>query len=116
MTIKEVSERFGVSTDTLRYYERIGLIPQIARTAGGIRDYTESDISWVEHTICMRNAGVPIEALIENISGFFRWEMPHLKRGVSFSRSNTSSLMSRKNRLKTRWNAYSIKFLNTRMR
>ena len=50
MTIKEVSERFGVSTDTLRYYERIGLIPQIARTAGGIRDYTESDISWVEHT------------------------------------------------------------------
>lgn len=62
MTIKEVSERFGVSTDTLRYYERIGLIPQIARTAGGIRDYTESDISWVEHTICMRNAGVPIEA------------------------------------------------------
>lgn len=46
MTIKEVSERFGVSTDTLRYYERIGLIPQIARTAGGIRDYTESDISW----------------------------------------------------------------------
>lgn len=39
MTIKEVSERFGVSTDTLSYYERIGLIPQIARTAGGIRDY-----------------------------------------------------------------------------
>ncbi len=48
MTIKEVSERFGVSTNTLRYYERIGLIPQIARTAGGIRDYTESDISWVD--------------------------------------------------------------------
>lgn len=39
MTIKEVSERFSVSTDTLRYYERIGLIPQIVRTAGGIRDY-----------------------------------------------------------------------------
>lgn len=34
MTIKEVSERFGVSTDTLRYYERIGLIPPVARTAG----------------------------------------------------------------------------------
>ena len=70
MTIKEVSERFGVSTDTLRYYERIGLIPQIARTSGGIRDYTESDISWVEHTICMRNAGVPIESLIEYIRLF----------------------------------------------
>ena len=44
MTIKEVSERFGVSTDTLRYYERIGLIPQIARTAGGIRDYKISTL------------------------------------------------------------------------
>lgn len=54
MTIKEVSERFGVSTDTLRYYERIGLIPQIARTAGGIRDYTESDISagWSTLYVC----------------------------------------------------------------
>lgn len=115
MTIKEVSERFGVSTDTLRYYERIGLIPQIARTAGGIRDYTESDISWVEHTICMRNAGVPIEALIEYIR-LFQMGDATFEQGVSFSRSNTSSLMSRKNRLKTRWNAYSIKFLNTRMR
>ena len=106
MTIKEVSERFGVSTDTLRYYERIGLIPQIARTAGGIRDYTESDISWVEHTICMRNAGVPIEALIEYIRLF----------QMGDATFEASSLMSRKNRLKTRWNAYSIKFLNMRMR
>ena len=63
MTIKEVSERFGVSTNTLRYYERIGLIQQIARTAGGIRDYTESDIGWVEHTICMRTAGVRLRRL-----------------------------------------------------
>lgn len=53
MTIKEVSERFGVSTDTLRYYERIGLIPRIARTAGGIRDYTESDIAgWSTLYVC----------------------------------------------------------------
>ena len=115
MTIKEVSERFGVSTDTLRYYERIGLIPQIARTAGGIRDYTESDISWVEHTICMRNAGVPIEALIEYIRLFQMGDATFEAR-CQLLKENTSSLMSRKNRLKTRWNAYSIKFLNTRMR
>lgn len=115
MTIKEVSERFGVSTDTLRYYERIGLIPQIARTAGGIRDYTESDISWVEHTICMRNAGVPIEALIEYIRLFQMGDATFEAR-CQLLKEHTSSLMSRKNRLKTRWNAYSIKFLNTRMR
>ncbi len=67
MTIKEVSEKYAVSQDTLRYYERIGLIPPVARTAGGIRNYTESDIGWVETAVCMRNAGVPIEALIEYV-------------------------------------------------
>lgn len=67
MTIKEVSEKYAVSQDTLRYYERIGLIPPVARTAGGIRNYTESDIGWVENAVCMRGAGVPIEALIEYV-------------------------------------------------
>lgn len=67
MTIKEVSEKYEVSQDTLRYYERIGLIPHVSRTKGGIRDYQESDLGWVEQTICMRNAGVPIEALIEYV-------------------------------------------------
>lgn len=67
MTIREVSEKYAVSQDTLRYYERIGLIPPVARTAGGIRNYTEADIGWVETAVCMRNAGVPIEALIEYV-------------------------------------------------
>lgn len=47
VTIKEVSEQYQVSQDTLRYYERVGIIPQVTRTAGGIRDYQEQDISWV---------------------------------------------------------------------
>ena len=43
MTITEVSKRYGLSPDTLRYYERIGLIPAVHRTSGGVRDYTPSD-------------------------------------------------------------------------
>ena len=43
MTIKEVSEKYDISSDTLRYYERIGMIPEVTRTASGIRDYQESD-------------------------------------------------------------------------
>lgn len=65
MTIKEVSQKYNISQDTLRYYERVGLIPTVARTSGGIRNYTENDLGWVENAICMRNAGVPIKALIE---------------------------------------------------
>ncbi|MBD8973666.1 MAG: MerR family transcriptional regulator [Clostridiales bacterium] len=67
MTIKEVSEKYNISQDTLRYYERIGMIPEIGRTPGGIRNYQESDLGWVELAICMRSAGLPIEALIEYV-------------------------------------------------
>lgn len=67
MTIKEVSQKYNISQDTLRYYERVGLIPTVARTSGGIRNYTENDLGWVENAICMRNAGVHIEALIEYV-------------------------------------------------
>jgi DNA-binding transcriptional MerR regulator len=65
MTIAEVSKRFDISQDTLRYYERIGLIPAVKRTSSGNRDYTEESCGWIELAKCMRSAGVPIEALIE---------------------------------------------------
>jgi len=68
MKIAEVSERYAISSDTLRYYERIGLIPQVNRNGSGIRDYNENDIRRVEFIKCMRRAGLPIETLIEYIA------------------------------------------------
>lgn len=65
MTIKEVSEKYGLSQDTLRYYEKIGVIPPVTRTSGGIRNYTEQDIGWVENAVCMRSAGLPVEVIAE---------------------------------------------------
>ncbi len=65
MTIKEVCEKYDLTPDTLRYYERVGMIPPVTRTAGGIRDYQEEDIKWVELAKCMRSAGLPVEAMIE---------------------------------------------------
>ena len=67
MTIKEVSEKYKISQDTLRYYERVGMIPPVTRTASGIRDYQESDLGWVELAKCMRSAGLPVEAMIEYV-------------------------------------------------
>ncbi len=67
MKIAEVSERFAVSTDTLRYYERIGLIPPVNRNKNGIRDYGELDVKRVDFIKCMRSAGLPIEVLIEYV-------------------------------------------------
>lgn len=70
MTIAEVSKRYDISPDTLRYYERIGLIPPVPRTKGGVRDYGEESCGWVQLMKCMRAAGVQIEALIEYVDLF----------------------------------------------
>ncbi|AKN31669.1 transcriptional regulator [Clostridium carboxidivorans P7] len=70
MTITEVSKKYGLSADTLRYYERVGLIPEVNRNKSGIRDYTEEDCKWVEFIKCMRSAGLPIEVLIEYVTLF----------------------------------------------
>ena len=70
MTIAEVSKKYDISADTLRYYERIGLIPPVSRTKSGIRDYDEVSCGWIELMKCMRAAGVQIEALIEYVALF----------------------------------------------
>ena len=67
MKIAEVGERYGISLDTLRYYERIGLIPPVHRNEGGIRDYNDLDLRRVEFIKCMRSAGLSIEVLIEYV-------------------------------------------------
>ncbi|HML34725.1 MULTISPECIES: MerR family transcriptional regulator [Sporomusa] len=67
MTITEVSQKYDISQDTLRYYERIGLIPRVNRNKSGIRDYTEEDCGWVEFIKCMRGAGLSVDVLIEYV-------------------------------------------------
>ena len=68
MKIAEVSEQYGLSADTLRYYERVGLIPPVHRSESGIRDYNELDLRRVDFIKCMRSAGLPVEVLIEYIA------------------------------------------------
>ena len=70
MTIKEVSEELGLTQDTLRYYEKIGMIPPVTRTEGGIRDYQEKDIAWVKLATCMRSAGLPVKVMIDYLNLF----------------------------------------------
>ena len=65
MTIAEVSRQYSVPVDTLRYYERIGLIPPVPRGKSGARDYGQESCQCVELMKCMRAAGVQIETLIE---------------------------------------------------
>jgi DNA-binding transcriptional MerR regulator len=68
MKIAEVSQQYDISTDTLRYYERVGLIPPVNRNGSGIRDYNELDLRRVDFIKCMRSAGLPIEVLIDYVA------------------------------------------------
>lgn len=68
MTSKEVSKKYDISIDTLRYYEKIGLLPPIKRNAKGYREYTELDCNWIYYVKQMRRSGVSIEALLEYFS------------------------------------------------
>jgi DNA-binding transcriptional MerR regulator len=70
LTIKKTSERYGISEHTLRYYEKIGMIPPVTRTSSGIRDYRDEDLEWVELVLCMRNAGLPVKVMVEYLRLF----------------------------------------------
>ena len=67
MNISEVSKKYGISIDTLRYYEKEGLIPPVRRSESGLRDYSEQDCGWVEFIKCMRGAGLSIDTLRQYI-------------------------------------------------
>jgi DNA-binding transcriptional MerR regulator len=70
VNISETSKKFGLSADTLRYYEKIGLMPAVHRTPGGSRDYGEEEFGWVEFVKFMRGAGVEVEALARYVKLF----------------------------------------------
>lgn len=70
MTVKDVCEEFGITADTLRYYERVGAIPKVARTKGGIREYDAEALGWVKNAVCLRKAGVSVEAIAEYVRLF----------------------------------------------
>lgn len=109
MTIKEVSEKYDISADTLRYYERIGMIPEVTRNANGIRNYQKSDLGWVELAICMRSAGLPVEALIEYVK-LFQQDDSTLPQDFSFCRNSGKNWKSRKRSCRWRWTNWIIRY------
>lgn len=98
-TIAEVAAMFNLTNDTLRYYERIGLIPRVNRNKSGIRDYTEEDCKWVHFVKCMREAGLPVEVLIEYV-GLFQQGDVTLESRKDILIEQRSQLMLKMNAMK----------------
>ena len=78
--ITEVSKKTGLSVETLRYYERVGLIPKVARTGAGLRSYGDTDLCWIEFIKCMRDAGVPIDILVKYVALYQQGEPTRQER------------------------------------
>lgn len=65
MNSKDVAKMFGITVDTIRYYERVGVIPPIEREENGYRIYTKRTLNWIFLAKSLRNAGLSVESLIE---------------------------------------------------
>lgn len=93
VTPATAADRTGVSIDTLRYYEREGLIGPIQRSAGGRREYTEDDLFWIGLLTCFREAGLGIADLREFVA-ILRAEHPPQNR-VAFLHERRAALEQR---------------------
>ena len=62
-TIQQVTKMTGISAHTLRYYEKEGLLPGIARSEGGIRHYSDADMEQLNHITCLKGTGMPIKEI-----------------------------------------------------
>ena len=80
MTIKEVAEKFDMTNDTLRYYEKVGLVGPVKKNSSGIRDYSEEDLKRIEFIKCMRSAGISIEVLKKYVDLYDEGESTKLER------------------------------------
>lgn len=67
LTITEIGKKYDITPDTLRYYERIGLIPKVPRKENGNRYYNEGMQGWIEMIVCLRHSGVTVETLIDYV-------------------------------------------------
>ena len=94
MNIAEVSKQYGLTADTLRYYERIGLLPAVARNKSGNRDYSDVDCERIEFIKCMREAGLSIEVLTKYMHLFLE--------GDSTLKEREELLIAERDRLQAR--------------
>lgn len=116
MTIAEVSREYDIPVDTLRYYERIGLLPPVNRAKSGFRDYTPENCDWVSFIKCMRTAGIPVEALVDYVQLFLQGdttrearkqiliEQKEILQGKLEEMQETLELLTRKIQSYEEWN------------
>ena len=62
-SIQEVSKKTGLTDHTLRYYEKVGILVDISRTQGGVRQYSDADLESLNLICCLKNTGMPLQEI-----------------------------------------------------
>ena len=101
MKVSEVSKKYNISADTLRYYEKIGLIKNVPRDKSGIRNYDKKSLRRIEFIKCMRNAGVEINILIKYMNLLEMGKSTVLKRKKLLDEQRIKLLEKEKNIIET---------------
>lgn len=108
MNIKSASDLLGISADTIRYYERVGLVPPITRTATGIRDFQDQDIEVLEFIKCFRSAGVSVDSLVDYMSLYQKGDETREER-LGILEEEKQKLEKRLSQLQTALNRLNLK-------
>ena len=113
MTIKEVSNMLNISQDTLRYYEKVGVIPPVPRTKSGLRNYGEEEINWIPHVTCLRKSGLPIKTMIDYLNLYLQGDSTYEQR-LKLLHEQYDEILKQKKQLETSLNRLSkrIKYYN----
>ena len=113
MTIKEVSNMLNISQDTLRYYEKVGVIPPVPRTKSGLRNYGEEEINWIQHVTCLRKSGLPIKTMIDYLNLYLQGDSTYPQR-LKLLHEQYDEILKQKKHLETSLNRLSkrIKYYN----
>lgn len=108
MNIKSASDLLGISADTIRYYERVGLVPPITRTATGIRDFQDQDIEALEFIKYFRSAGVSVDSLVDYMSLYQKGDETREER-LGILEKEKQKLEERLSQLQTALNRLNLK-------
>ncbi|WP_210127829.1 MerR family transcriptional regulator [Staphylococcus sp. GDX8P114P-2] len=96
MRVKQVADNLGISEHTIRYYDKAGLFPFVARNKNGYRDFSEEDLYWIEFIKCMRQTQMPISKLKEIAELYHQGSSTKMKRRDIFLKHQKNLLEQKK--------------------
>ena len=97
-SIREMSEKTGLSAHTLRYYEKEGLLSNVERTAGGFRQYSDEDLEALGLICCLKNTGMSLDEINRFVSLSRKGEQT-LRERVELLREHRENVIARINEM-----------------